>query len=170
MKKVINVVAAFAVLFSVAACVEPSEATKPTVTKATADVQTNASGRTIEQENVKRRLEEDNKIGSIKHLYVISAYSGQVLMYSTVKGKVTSSSKRLTNPKRFARVRSGGYGSDKLTNRLGDDGTYGSSVPYVFWWDTKGIYHQHYVSGGSLLHISEEAMSFGSVTVNVEVQ
>jgi len=56
------------------------------------DVQTNAQGVTAEQSNVGNRLLEDNKPGSIKHLYIISAYSGQVLIYSTVKGKVTSGS------------------------------------------------------------------------------
>lgn len=66
------------------------------IKKATVKVLTDAEGYSIEQRNVMTRLERDNKPGSIKHLYVISAMSGQVLLYSTVKGKVTSSGKRLT--------------------------------------------------------------------------
>lgn len=48
------------------------------------------------EENIAKKLTEDNKIGSIKYLYIVSAYSGDVLIYSTVKGKVTSSGKRIS--------------------------------------------------------------------------
>ncbi len=64
--------------------------------KATANVAAQSDGLTIEQQNIKHRIELENMPGSIKHLYVFSAYSGQCLLYSTVKGKVTSSGKRLT--------------------------------------------------------------------------
>ena len=76
------------------------------VNKATAKVTVGADGLTTEQRNVKQRVEEDNKEGAIKHLYVISAYSGQVIIYSTVRGKVTSGNKRLTPSK----VVVGGFG------------------------------------------------------------
>ena len=59
-------------------------------------VKTESNGFTLEQNQIDARYQNDNKPGSIKHLYVISAYSGQTIIYSTVKGKVTSSSKRLT--------------------------------------------------------------------------
>lgn len=49
------------------------------VKKADVKVQTGADGLTVEQRNVGQRLDADNKPGSIKHLYVISAYSGQVM-------------------------------------------------------------------------------------------
>ncbi len=66
------------------------------VRKAQVAVEVGSNGLTVEQENIARRLKADNTIGSIKHLYVISAYSGQVIFYSTVKGKITSGNKRLT--------------------------------------------------------------------------
>ena len=66
------------------------------VTKASVQVKTDANGQTIEQENIIERLKRDNQPGSIKHLYIISSYTGDVLQYSTVKGKVTSGSKRLS--------------------------------------------------------------------------
>lgn len=50
------------------------------VTKATVSVETDLNGNTIEQVNIKRKYAEDNKAGAIKHLYIISAYSGQVLI------------------------------------------------------------------------------------------
>lgn len=117
--------------------------------RATVEVRPGSDGLSVEQRNVKDRLAADNKPGSIKHLYVISAYSGQVLIYSTVRGKVTSSGKRLT-PESVTAAWSdsgnnyGGFvvpigGRNTITPEvLSDDGTYGPSVPYVFWFDAKG--------------------------------
>lgn len=118
------------------------------VRKAEVQVQTNPDGLTTEQQNIKDRLLEDNKPGSVKHLYVISAYSGQVIIYSTVRGKVTSGGKRLT-PTTVAAF-GGQYnqaegvvvtvnGRNYQTNEvIQDDGTYGHSADYLYWWDTKG--------------------------------
>lgn len=148
------------------------------IKKATVKVQTDAEGFSIEQRNVMKRLEIDNKPGSIKHLYVVSAMSGQVLLYSTVKGKVTSSGKRLT-PNSVTAVNSGTTvytpslvsigGQGYYTNEvLQDDGTYGSSVEYVFWFDVRGAYHQHYVSGGQILHVSDQPIAVKDVVLNLE--
>ena len=149
--------------------------------KLVADVPLNAAGHTVEQENVKNRLMADNKPGAIKHLYVISAYSGQVIIYSTVKGKVTSSGKRLSPTS----VHSGDgryHGSDHegipvaiggswhhTSEVLQDDGTYGSSIRYLFWWDSQGRYHQHYVSGGQIIHISDQPLVVPGIIINMEM-
>jgi len=146
------------------------------VQKATATVSVQSSGYTIEQENIRNRLAEDNKPGSVKHLYVISAMSGDVLLYSTVKGKVTSSGKRLT-PYEVAVDRGTSangfrvdFGNDyQWTGEvLQDDGTYGSSVEYIFWWDSRDVYHQHYVTGGQIVHVSNAPMRVGKIVINVE--
>jgi len=134
----------------------------------------------MEQRNVRDRLLADNKPGSIKHLYVISAYSGQVLIYSTVRGKVTSSGKRLT-PDTISGIyadsdnnSNSGFGvpigsvTAMTREVLSDDGTYGASVPYVFWFDAKGAYHQHYVDGGQILHISDVPLAVKSIVLNME--
>lgn len=146
------------------------------VTKATAVVHTGPDGLTTEQRNIKARLDLDNKPGSIKHLYVISAYSGQVLIYSTVVGKVTSSGKRLTPTSVVAEAASGygilvriGNSTEKTTEVLQDDGTYGSSVEYIYWFDSRGVYHQHYLQGGQILHVSDQALAVKTVTINMEV-
>ena len=148
------------------------------VSKASVQVRAGSDGLTVEQRNVRDRLVADNKPGSIKHLYVISAYSGQVLIYSTVRGKVSSSGKRLT-PSTVVVGSSGDYrrngfavnvGGDSLTTSevLEDDGTYGSSVPYVYWFDAKGAYHQHYVEGGQIVHISDQPLAVKSIVLNME--
>ncbi len=160
------------------ACIDSPAAPKSDsgVTKATAAVQTGADGLTIEQRNVRDRLAIDNKPGSIKHLYVISAYSGQVVMYSTVRGKVTSSGKRLSptsvasgDAQPFGGIPVDIGGRTRYTGEvLQDDGTYGSSVEYLYWWDTTGRYHQHYVSGGQILHISDQPIATKSIILNLE--
>ena len=146
------------------------------VTQAQTQVKTQASGYTVEQENIIDRLTMDNKVGSIKHLYIISAYSGQVLIYSTVKGKVTSSGKRLT-PLSVGTTGSSNLGIPiningklKYTQEvIQDDGTYGHSIQYLYWWDSKGIYHQHYVSGGQIIHISDQPLVVPEIIINMEL-
>jgi hypothetical protein len=150
------------------------------VKKADVHVQTGSDGLTVEQEHVKKRLEEDNIQGSIKHLYVISAMSGQVIIYSTVEGKVTSSGKRL-NPTSVSAI-AGQYNyqgdfipvqidgqSYRTSEVLQDDGTYGTSDQYIYWWDTKGVYHQHFISGGQIVHISSEPLVVKGIIINMEM-
>ncbi len=145
------------------------------VGKASVNVPTQSNGLTTEQQNVKERLLVDNKPGAIKHLYIISAYSGQVILYSTVRGKITSSGKRLS-PTSIAvgtssEYRLPGYNFNGYTTSevLQDDGTYGSSAEYIFWWDAnKGAYHQHFIAGGQIVHVSDQPLSVKSIIINVE--
>lgn len=149
------------------------------VQKASVKIETGSDGLTVEQRNIAERLKRDNDPGSIKHLYVISAYSGQVLIYSTVRGKVTSGGKRLTPSYVTTHtdgsslyggfdVTIGGY-RQRTSEVLQDDGTYGSSGDYLYWFDTKGIYHQHWVQGGQIVHVSSEPIAVKSVVINMEI-
>ena len=147
---------------------EPRNETADTgVKKAHAEITTGSDGLTAEQRNIKNRLEEDNKIGAIKHLYIISAMSGQVIMYSTVDGKVTSGGKRLTSSVSLESGDRGKYTGDFVMPNIQDDGTYGSSMNYLYWWDMKGAYHQHYVVGGQIVHISSEAIPVTEISINL---
>jgi hypothetical protein len=150
------------------------------VTKMRVNVPVDAEGLTVEQHNIQDRYAADNEPGSIKHVYVISAYSGQVILYSTAKGKVTSSSKR-ANPYTVACMDGESVwakhqglpviikGDTYMTPEvLQDDGTYGSSAEYIYWWDTKGIYHQHYISGGQIVHVSSQPMPVKNIIINIE--
>lgn len=169
------------VFLLLAACNDPVPATSSSgIGKATAKVQVGSDGLTAEQRNIQERLKADNAPGSVKHLYIISAYSGQVLIYSTVRGKVTSSGKRLTPTSVNGSCNAGngcagGFVVDigkaqVMTNEvLQDDGTYGGSVEYLYWWDAKGVYHQHYVTGGQIPHISSEPLVVKSIIVNMEL-
>lgn len=179
-----NLVLFVALLLSLNGCREPSVSRPVTadtgIKKASADIQTGIDGLTVEQRNVKHRLEVDNQPASIKHLYVISAYTGQVLIYSTVDGKVSSSGKRLTPNSIVAGGAHGQYGSRvtgfkipiggttrETTEVLQDDGTYGSSSNYVYWFDTQGNYHQHYITGGQIFHVSDEPLAVKDVVIRI---
>lgn len=148
------------------------------VSKATVHVPVGPDGLTVEQRNIVDRLKRDNEPGSIKHLYVISSMTGDVLIYSTVKGKVTSGSKRLTPSSVAGGYSQGWYGGfdvniggqTQQTNEvLGDDGAYGaSSGDYLFWEDTKGVYHQQYASG-CIIHVSDQPLPVKHVVLNMEL-
>ena len=153
----------------ITSCTEPRQQKSDSgVKKATTIVKTNPNGQTVEQQNIIERLKRDNDIGSVKHLYVISSYTGDVLQYSTVKGKVTSGGKRLS-PKTVS-GNSGGLtgvdynsvnigGTNYITDEVLDDGgAYGDSGNYLFWFDTQGNYHQYYPSGGTYLEICDKPL------------
>jgi hypothetical protein len=139
-------------------------------------VQTDQNGWTIEQKNIALRLKMDNTPGAIKHLYVISPMSGQVILYSTVRGKVTSSGKRLaprtvaTNSQYTPRGMVVDInGNNKETAEvIEDDGTYGDSVAYIYWWDSRGIYHQHFFTGGQIVTVSDQPLPVHNVLINLE--
>jgi len=174
-----------AILLMTAACKEKHGAAPRASSgarKASVTVKTAANGNTLEQNNIVERLKRDNQPGSIKHLYVISTVSGQVLMYSTVKGKVTSSGKRLSpasvaveydaSDDSFAGGFAVDIGGDTLRTAevLGDDGTYGSSIEYLYWFDARDVYHQHYLAGDQMVHITDTPMSFKTIVINMEAE
>ena len=139
------------------------------VEKAHAKVKTGPDGLSEEQRNVKEYLEYSNTPGAVKHLYVISAFSGDVLIYSTVYGKVTSSGKRLTSNMTLVHGDRGDAGGDFVMGRIGDDGTYGGSgsSSYIYWKDTQGNFHKHFVTGGQILHVSEVPLVVPKVIINM---
>lgn len=180
MKYVITILCCFLINCELAADNGPVSASG--VGKANVQVQKGTDSLTVEQRNVRDRLLKDNEPGAIKHLYLISPLSGEVLLYSTVRGKVTSSGKRLTpNTVQTTDCGSttpcGGFNTqfgnaNRVTNEvLADDGTYGSSGEYIFWWDVRGTYHQQYlVSGGVVIHVSDQPLAVKHVVLNLEVK
>jgi len=181
MKKLFVFLSVVLMFVCLTSCDELGENRNPTsdsgVEKAHVKVITDANGNTIEQVLYMKRLQRDNEPGSIKHLYVVSPYSGQVIIYSTVKGKVVSSHKRLT-PKTVAASDGSSYGGISITINgtnyrtgevLSDDGMYGDSGDYLYWFDTKDVYHQHYLTGGQILHISDQPLVVKDVMINMEL-
>lgn len=149
------------------------------VKKATTTVNVGTDGLTVEQRNITARLKEDNTPGAIKHLYVISPYSGEVIIYSTVKGKVTSGGKRLT-PQTVSAIAGQcvgdaheGFpidinGQNKYTSEvLQDDGSYGNSSDYLYWWDVNGRYFQLPLPTPGIIMITSQPLPIKHVSINV---
>ncbi len=161
----------------------PASVSMSGVKEVTAEVKVGADGLTSEQRNVKFKNEKENAPGSIKHLYLISPFSSKVTLYSTIQGKLTSSGKRLSPTTVTAGTVGTGNGSVSTygipvkiggqwynTNEvLQDDGTYGSSVDYIYWKDAKGLYHQH-IKGLSEIHVCEEPIRLNTDgTISIEI-
>lgn len=129
----------------------------------TTDVTTAPDGTTVAQRNVARRLYEDNLPGATKEFYVFSSLSGQTLLHATIDGKVTSSGKRLSpltvvaddyNYKELGIPIQVGEQKFVTEELIQDDGTYGASVPYIYFFDQQGNYIQYFFTGGQIIHIS----------------
>lgn len=92
-----------------------------------------------EIDNIKRRLELTSNPGALGFVLLMNE-AGQPIMYTSVKGKITSGSKRLTPPDRFTDE---GLGTNTLVRQApSDEGTYGSSDSYIYFWTQDGQYVQ----------------------------
>lgn len=108
--------------------------------------QTNA-----EQANIGDRLKLTSNPDLLGHIAIVNKV-GQVVLYTTIKGKVTSGSKRLTNPS---------YCPGTTGECPSDEGTFGSSNPYVFFWTTQGQYIQtsmDYIYSDKPLRLDEKPL------------
>lgn len=106
-----------------------------------------------EIENITKRLQLTSDPGLMGYVVLLSE-SGQPILYTTVKGKITSGSKRLTKPFTFVDI---GGGSYSLVDAPSDEGTYGSSTPYIFFWSQSGQYIQwpgHYLYSDKPIRLS----------------
>lgn len=93
-----------------------------------------------EIDNIKRRLEltaDPGKFGFI----VLLNQAGQPILYEGVKGKVTSGGKRLTTPDRVT-YHTGEHNTFLVRAAPSDEGTWGSSGEYIYYWNTDGVYRQ----------------------------
>ncbi len=114
--------------------------------QAAAEAQRSATA-SSEIANIKNRRELYGKPGVISYAVLLSR-SGQVVMYLTVDGKCTSSKKRIEKPEEEKVITYGedGKGNPKYKSvaiaRQSDDGTFGSSAPYLYCFTADGRYIQ----------------------------
>ena len=90
-----------------------------------------------EIENIKHRLELTADPGLLGFIVLFNE-AGQPVLYSGVKGKVTSGGKRLTKTQHV----SGTFEHPAVTDAPSDEGTYGHSGEYIFFWTPAGEYRQ----------------------------
>lgn len=173
---VLAVLLILAGLLFLSGCVEHPPQSDSGVTKKSVNVTVGSDGKTVEQRNVERKLIEENAPGNIRYFYAISSFTGDTMVSSTVDGKITSSGKRLTP----TTVESAGDDRDGFFLRigdwsgstlevLGDDGTYGSSIDYLYWWDPNGIYHQHYPSDEQMVIESSQPLNVRPAVVDLNI-
>lgn len=88
-----------------------------------------------EIENITARLKLTSDPGLTGFILLMNE-AGQPIMYTGVKGKVTSGGKRLTSPSKHKWIDSPNRPTPS------DEGTWGHSNPYVYFWTTTGQYVQ----------------------------
>lgn len=105
-----------------------------------------------EIDNIGNRLRLTSDPNLLGHIALINKV-GQVVLYTTIKGKVTSGSKRLTSTTYCPGI----MGTDCPS----DEGTYGSSNPYIFFWTANGQYIQtsmDYIYSDKPLRLDEKPL------------
>ena len=82
-----------------------------------------------------------------------------------MRGKVTSSGKRaspstVANSEGRIRIRAILPTADGnlTTEREQDDGSYGDSVDYIYWWDVNGVYHQHFFTSEQIILVRSQPL------------
>ena len=137
---------AFAVLsvLTLTACDETTlaQTAKQTQSQKAADAANSITfDQNAEIDNIKNRLQLTSQPGLLGFI-VVTNQMGQPLIYEGVKGKITSGNKRLTTPIQWLHVDCGQYTCDQQTQAPNDEGTFGSSDPYIYYWNTDGAYRQ----------------------------
>lgn len=132
------------VALSLVAC-EPNAQAKPA--KQTQSQKAEAAANSIsftenaEINNIKARLELTSDPGLTGFVLLMNE-AGQPIMYTGIKGKITSGSKRLTKPYQKIHCDRGQAYGDCIVKAPSDEGTHGSSAPYIYFWTTTGQYIQ----------------------------
>jgi outer membrane murein-binding lipoprotein Lpp len=137
-KKITLLTAALLSLTLLAGCPEEQKTVKnQQAAKAAQAANSISFAENAEIDNIKQRLQLTSNPGLVGYIVLLNE-SGQPIMYTGVKGKVTSGSKRLTEPDRYTPQGTNGF----IRQSPSDEGTYGSSGEYVFYWTPSGQYVQ----------------------------
>lgn len=139
MKKILwTIVTSMILVFGLAGCVEAEQSNKVTQAQRAKEAANSIHfTENAEIDNIKRRLEQTSKPDALGYIILLNE-TGQPVMYTSVKGKITSGGKRLTEPDR----KYDAGPSLGIRQAPSDEGTYGSSDPYIFFWNADGQYIQ----------------------------
>lgn len=114
--------------------------------------------RSLERENVARRITFINNADRVGYLYLITN-NGQLINEVQVKGKVSSLNSYLTPMNESY----GSYGA--VVDSADVDGTWGENDAGIFWFTPDGVYQEW----TGLYMYSSERMSFQSQPILTEV-
>lgn len=118
-----------------------------------------------EIDNIKQRLELTSQPGLLGYVILLNE-AGQPIVYEGVKGKITSGGKRLTAPIKHWKVDKGEWNGTEMNVAPSDEGTWGSSSPYIFYWNINGEYRQW--SGTYLYSDKPFRLNVEPLVINVE--
>lgn len=125
---------------SLAAC-EPETTNKNTQAQKAADAAKSITFTdNAEIDNIKNRIELTAHPGLLGFILLMNE-AGQPILYEGVRGKITSGGKRLTSPDRASSAWGGGQNTI-VRAAPSDEGTWGHSGEYVFYWSVNGEYRQ----------------------------
>jgi hypothetical protein len=141
MKK-ISIVAAVIASFTLVGCSDDTTTNKNKQARKAEDAANSINfSENAEIENIKKRLELTSKPGMLGYITLTNRV-GQIVLYAPVKGKVTSGSKRLTKPWVDGCTNGNNVPCGDYPEGPSDEGTYGSSNPYIYFWTVQGQYIQ----------------------------
>jgi hypothetical protein len=81
----------------------------------------------LERENLAKRLKAYDSSGDTNYMYIMT-FSGQVIGYYVIDGKVSSTGSEMTSTQQVTNCgtgNNGGGGGCSVTDAIGDDGSYG---------------------------------------------
>jgi hypothetical protein len=123
--------------------------------------------RSLERENLKRRIEFINQPDRIGYLYLLSE-NGQLIKEVQVLGKVSSLNSYLTPMEDIQIIKHDGgeYTAETpvVTQAADLDGTYGENAQGIFWFTPDGVYQEW----SGLYFYSSERMSFTTKPLLIE--
>lgn len=143
----LSIVAALGITLMAGSCdIQPNTSTKSSESQKAAAAANSISfaGGNAEIDNITKRLQLTSDPALMGYIVLFNDM-GQPIIYTTVKGKVTSGGKRLTAPFQETELHRGGVAdpsSSGFTDAPSDEGTWGSSNPYIYFWTTEGQYIQ----------------------------
>jgi len=91
-------------------------------------------GETLEQKNLKRKLDLDEDANRVGYVYVMSF--GKFVGYYTVKGKISANGSQIAPEQEIICRYSGD--SCQAVDSSQDDGTFGTGDPGIFFFTTEG--------------------------------
>lgn len=122
--------------------------------------------RSLERENIKRRIEFINQPDNIGYLYLLSD-NGQLVKEVQVLGKVSSLNSYLTPMEELTYGRVDNYGGQLYVAESADlDGTWGENQAGIFWFTPDGVYQEW----TGLYLYSSQRMTFNTQPLLIENQ
>lgn len=154
MKKILAMILILVMVLSLAGCADPFPIREKDATEAASLANEKAVERLIknddipvitkslERENIKRRVEFINQPDNIGYLYLISD-NGQLIKEVQVLGKASSLNNYITPMEELTVGRVEGYFSETYLAEAPDlDGTWGTRPEGIFWFTPDGIYQE----------------------------